>query len=219
MYMPLEKTRAYSNTIALGAGLETGIWYYFKFRPWDDFGEGEMSNAVSGYLEVEPGEPVITKPNTLSLDGGRGEVNLIDIHKQASLIRGRKYQIRLLGSTVNWTQIGAESAIVGTEFIYNGGTISGSGGFVKRVEVKTTLLPSYLNSIILVSLQSDSTLILPSDVPEGSKVIIINRRNQNNLYVEDANRNLISIVRKNDRAELIRDESEWLDPRGDPIYV
>jgi hypothetical protein len=219
MYMPLEKTRAYSNTIALGAGLETGIWYYFKFRPWDDFGEGEMSDVVSGYLEVEPGEPVITKPNTLSLDGGRGENNLIDIHKEASLIRGRKYQIRVLGSNVNWTQIGAESAIVGTEFIYNARTITGSGGFVKRVEVKTTLLPSYLNSIILISLQSDSTLILPSDVPEGSKVIIINRRNQNDLYVEDANRNLISIVRKNDKAELIRDESEWLDPRGDAIYV
>jgi hypothetical protein len=219
MYMPLDKTRGYSNTITLGAGLQTGVWYYFRFRPWDDFGEGEMSNVVSGYLEAEPNFVAPSVSNRLSMDGGRGENNLINIHAQASLIRGRKYQIRDPGSNVNWTTIGSESAILGVEFIYNGRTVSGLNGKVKRVEVKTQLPVSYLNSLVLVSLTSDSTLILPSDVPEGSKVTILSRRNESTLYVEEANGRLVSIIRANERAELVRDESEWLDPRGNLLSL
>jgi hypothetical protein len=54
------------------------------------------------------------------------------------LIKGYRYIIQQLGSAqINWTEIGAEIAIVGTEFEYNGTAISGGlttvGKFNARV--------------------------------------------------------------------------------------
>lgn len=46
------------------------------------------------------------------------------------LITGNRYRINTLGTTVNWTNIGASAATVGTVFTYNGTTTTGSGGIV-----------------------------------------------------------------------------------------
>ena len=213
-YVNLDKTRNYVNTIRLAEGLETGKWHYFRFRPWDDFGPGFLSKVVSGYLEVEPVEAVTPVANKFTLDGGRNEdFDVIDIHTN-SLTKGFKYKIQALGSTVNWTAIGAETETLGLEFEYNGTTISGSGGKVKRIETEYEMPESQINQINLVTPNSDSSITLPGDLAEGNSVVIVNRGSKHNLYILDANGNEISIIRPNERAELFRDDTEWLDSRG-----
>ena len=46
---------------------------------------------------------------------------------QASFVSGSTYAIKTIGTT-NWTSIGASVATIGTIFVYNGVTITGSGG-------------------------------------------------------------------------------------------
>ena len=46
---------------------------------------------------------------------------------QASLVLGSTYAIKTIGTT-NWTSIGAITATTGTIFVYNGNSVTGSGG-------------------------------------------------------------------------------------------
>jgi hypothetical protein len=46
---------------------------------------------------------------------------------QASFVSGSTYAIKTVGTT-NWTNIGASAATTGTIFVYNGVTVTGSGG-------------------------------------------------------------------------------------------
>lgn len=210
----LAKTRAYSNTITLGEDLETEKWHYFRFRPWDDFGPGVVSNMVSGYLEMEPTEKLRPIANKFGLDGGKNEdKNIIKIPEN-SLTKDFYYQIAATGSSINWTSIGAETVAIGNKFKYNGGVITGSNGEVKRVETTYTMPEEQLNSVNLITPASDSSILLPADVAEGNSVVIINRGASHNLHILDANGNEISIIRPNERAEIFRDDAEWLDSRG-----
>lgn len=45
-----------------------------------------------------------------------------------SFVLDEEYQISVLGTGVNWTSIGASSATIGINFIYNGVTVTGTGG-------------------------------------------------------------------------------------------
>lgn len=213
----LTETRSYLNVITLGQGLPIGEWLYFRFRPEDDYGFGFMSKVVSGYLEIEPTEVTSAIANRYNLDGGRNEDELINIPGN-TLVKNYKYRIEQLGSPeINWVAIGADSATLNSEFIYNGETVSGGGttvGKVKRVEIAYVIPKDQINSTNLVTPITDSSVVLPTDIQEGSSIILVNRSLEHNLYVEDSNGNQISIIRPNERAEIIRDNVEWRDDRG-----
>ena len=100
------------------------------------------------------------------------------------------------------------------EFEYNGTTITGANGKVKRVETKYVIPESQLNTVNAVDPKSDTSMVLPADISEGTAITIVNRGKIHNLHILDANGNEISIIRPNERAEIIRDETEWLDARG-----
>ena len=215
----LDKTRAYLNTFKLGYGLETGVWHYFKLRPWDNFGAGQLSATVSGYLELEPNESTQPQINRFNLDGGKGQdIDAIEVAAGKALVKGYKYIIKAVGS-VNWTSIGADTATINLEFIYNGNVISGSGGSVKRVETKYVIPEEELNSINSVTPRSDSSIVLPADIAAGNSAIFINRSTQHNLYILDSNGKEISIIRPNERAEVFREDTEWLDSRGSVLSL
>ena len=202
-----------SNTFKLGEGLETGKWYNFRFRPWDDFGPGQLSQVVSGYLEAAPNEDTRPIAKKYSLDGGKNQDDVtIDI-PTSTLVKGYRYKIDTLGS-INWTNIGADRATLNLEFVYNGTTITGANGKVKRVETKYVIPESQLNTVNAVDPKSDTSMVLPADISEGTAITIVNRGKIHNLHILDANGNEISIIRPNERAEIIRDETEWLDARG-----
>lgn len=73
--------------------------------------------------------------DVLSVDlyTGIGYPDIITIVNGSSMTLGQTYEITSLGTTVNWTAMGAPIAEVGVEFIYNGTTPAGSNGKVKRV--------------------------------------------------------------------------------------
>ena len=218
----LAETRSYLNVITLGEGLPTEKWLYFRFRPWDDYGAGFTSKVVSGYLEIEPTETTATMANRYNLDGGRDENELISIPTN-TLVKNYKYRIEALGnSEINWVAIGADSPTLNSEFIYNGEAVSGGGttvGKVKRVEIPFVLTEEQINSTNLINPRTNSSIVLPTDIEEGASVVLVNRSLEHNLYVQDSNGNQISIIRPNERAEIIRDDVEWRDDRGSVLSL
>jgi hypothetical protein len=217
-YNPLYKTRSYMNQLRVSNDLETGTWHYFKFLPYDDFGSGYLSDVVSGYLEEIPIQRSYRQIEKTTFNGGRDE-NQEFVPTTASLTKDHKYQILDLGATINWTEIGCDtSPAVGVEFIYNGAEVSGSGGLVKRVEIKIPLGEENLNNTILADTASTSTITLPASVEEGSTASIINRGDKD-IYIEDADGREISVIRPGERSDIIRADNDWYDPRGDSLYL
>lgn len=213
----LYRTRSYLNEIRLSNGLQTGVWYYFKFVPWDDFGAGQISDVVSGYLESLPIERVSSPVQTMTVNGGRNE-DVEFAPTTTSLVRGFRYQIITVG-TINWTAIGASTnPAVGVEFDYNGVAVSGTGGRVKRVEVPVALREEQLNQVIVADPATDSTFVLPSDITEGASVSILNRGDKD-IYIANSDGQPISVIRPGERGDIIRADSEWYDPRGSSLYL
>lgn len=193
-----------------------------------------MSDVVSGYLERVEDEAVDATAETLILDGGRGETNVLDVHLISSLIKDRRYKIVNLGTNVNWVAIGAESATLGIEFTYNGSSVTpgSSGGKAQRVEQKYPLPQTYLNNIVLVTAITDSTIIIPSVPSSANRVIFISRRSVGDVYIEDANgNNLLSpptsqnpvatpiALKPNEQVELRRINGTWISSADSSIYV
>ena len=217
-YHSLYRTRSYLNEIRISNDLQTGIYYYFRFVPWDDFGPGQMSDVVSGYLEHQPTERPQLPVSVTTLNGGRNEDAEFE-PTTASLTRGHKYQILDLGSTKNWTDIGCDTTpAVGIQFIYNGAAVTGTGGKVKRVEIQIPLGEEDLNSTIIADTATDSTYRLPADVIQGSTATIINRGDKD-IYIEDADGQQISVIRPGERSDIIRADDQWYDPRGAALYL
>lgn len=214
----LYKTRSYLNEIRISEKLETGVWYYFKFVPWDDFGPGEISDVVSGYLENLPIERQNAFIERRTVNGGRNE----DVEFEAtnsSLVEGFRYQIVSIDGNINWTDIGVTTnPAVGVEFDYNGATVTGSGGKVKRVEVPIPLREEDLDRALVIDAVTASTLVLPADVTEGTTSSIINRGDKD-IYIVNSDGEQISVVRPGDRAEIVRADSEWYDPRGNSLHL
>ena len=208
----LNETRSYLNVITLGEGLPTEEWSHFRFRPWDDYGPGFTSKVVSGYLEAEPTETTAATYNSYNLDGGRGQNEPISVFAGSILIKGSKYRIDGLGdAAINWVAIGADSATLNSEFIYNGTAITGgetTRGKVKRVETKFSLTPKLIELTNRINPLSDSSITLPSDLPDGTFVNIVNKSLKYDLYIED-NGNLICVIRKDSREGITRTESKW----------
>ena len=214
----LYKTRSYLNEIRISEKLATGVWHYFKFVPWDDFGPGEISDVVSGYLESLPVERQNSSIERRTVNGGRDQ----DVEFEASnssLVEGFKYQIVSIDGNINWTDIGVTTnPAVGVEFIYNGETVTGSGGKVKRVEIPVPLTEEDLDRALVVDAITPSTLVLPADVTEGTSSSIINRGDEN-IYIVNSDGEQISVVRPGDRAEIVRADNEWYDPRGNSLNI
>ena len=209
----LNETRSYLNVITLGEGLPIEKWSYFRFRPWDDYGPGFTSKVVSGYLEAEPIEASAPTYNSYNLDGGRGQDELIDVKAGSLLIKGYKYRIvDSLGDTaINWVAIGADSATLKSEFTYNGVTITGGAttpGKVKRVEIKFSLTSNLIKLTNRINPLSDSSIVLASDLPDGTFVNIVNTSLNYDLYIED-NGNLICVIRKDSTEGITRTQSRW----------
>ena len=213
----LYKTRTYLNEIRISERLQTGVWHYFRFVPWDDFGVGEISSVASGYLESIPIERDNSPIERRTINGGRDQ-NVEFVPTTTSLVRGFKYQIVTVG-TINWTAIGASTnPAVGVEFNYNGTAVTGTGGRVKRVEVRVPIQEGDLNRTLVVDATTPSTMVLPADVTEGTSSSIINR-GENNIYIVNSDGQQISVVRPGDRTELVRADNEWYDPRGNSLHL
>ena len=217
-YNPIYSTRSYMNQLRVSNDLETGTWYYFKFLPYDDFGSGYLSDVVSGYLEEIPIQRSYRQIERTTFNGGRDE-NEEFAPTTSSLTKDYKYKILDLGVTINWIDIGCNtSPAVGVEFIYNGNAVTGSGGRVKRVEIRIPLREESLNTTILADTASTSTLTLPASVDEGSTASIINRGDKD-IYIEDADGRQISVIRPGERSDIIRADNDWYDPRGDSLFL
>lgn len=214
----LYKTRSYLNEIRLSNGLQTGVWYYFKFVPWDDFGPGEISSVVSGYLENVPIERENAPAERRTINGGRDQ-DVEFAPTTSSLTEGFKYQITSIDGNINWTAIGVSTnPAVGVEFNYNGVAVTGTGGKVKRVEVPVPLSESDLNSTLVVDAVTPSSLVLPADATNGTSSSIVNR-GENNIYILNSEGEQISVIRPGDRAEIVRADDQWYDPRGNSLHL
>ena len=217
-YNPLYRSRSYMNEIRISNDLDTGVWYYFRFIPWDDFGPGVISDVVSGYLEDKPIQRTFRQIERTTFNGGRNE-NGEFAPTTASLTKDFKYQILDLGDTINWSDIGCTtSPAIGVEFIYNGTAVSGTGGRVKRVQIIIPLGEESLNTTILADTSSASTLSLPAAVEEGATASIINA-GDNDIYIQDADGREISVIRPGERSDIVRAGDDWYDPRGDSLYL
>ena len=217
-YNPLYRSRSYMNEIRISNDLDTGVWYYFRFIPWDDFGPGVLSDVVSGYLEDKPIQRTFRQIERTTFNGGRNE-NGEFAPTTASLTKDFKYQILDLGDTINWSDIGCTtSPAIGVEFIYNGTAVTGTGGRVKRVQIIIPLGEESLNTTILADTSSASTLSLPAAVEEGATASIINA-GDNDIYIQDADGREISVIRPGERSDIVRAGDDWYDPRGDSLYL
>ena len=218
-----DNTRSYLNVITLGQGLPTGKWLYFRFRPWDDYDAGLTSKVVSGWLEAEPAENTPSSASKYNVDGGLNEDEPISVFATSILVKGYKYRIETLGtSAINWVAIGANSATSKSEFIYNGTAITGgttTPGTVKRVEIPLVLTPEQLNTLNRITPKSDSLIVLPSDLEEGSEAVIVNESSEYNLYIQDAQGVQISTIRPSERVTITRNNSKWADERGSILSV
>lgn len=213
----LYQTRSYLNEIRISERLNTGVWYYFKFVPWDDFGPGAISDVVSGYLESTPIERTNASIERRTVNGGRDQDTEFEA-TTSSLVKDFKYQIRVLG-TLTWANIGVTTTpAVGVEFIYNGTNFSPGGGRVRRVEIPVPISEDDLGKTLVINAATPSTLVTPADATEGSSSTIINR-GDTNIYITNSRGEQISVVRPGDRAEVVRADGEWYDPRGNSLHL
>ena len=229
----LNETRAYSNTIRLSSStIERKKWYYFKFQPYDDFGKGAMSPVVSGYLEDKADKAPVAKPVELRLNGGADQNDVIPVNQIASTPaaqasnKGLKFKIVTFGVNVNWTTLGAPAEyVIGTEFRYSGENYSGTtAGTVKRVEEIVALTDAETNGLLNMKAQTKSTVTVPEDIEEGSSYNMMNNGKED-IYIKtssaagSAGGKTITILKPGERTEIMRVGEEWIDSRGDNLYL
>jgi len=228
-------SRSYLNLIELGGPtIQREQWYYFKFLPRDDFGTGVMSPVVSGYLEDRADEPPAVTYTEYILDGKRppAPVNAAERPQieatGSNLMVNRSYKITVQG-TVNWTTIGAKSGLAGVVFVYNGQTITGSGGYVVlESTIDLTLSPDDLNDTKIVTPISDSTVEIPSNPPIGYTVTFVNKPafgKAADVYVvyrdggEAAESPTLTVVKPNEQVVLEFTPKGWVDLNADTLYL
>jgi hypothetical protein len=213
----LYKTRSYLNEIRISQGLKTGVWHYFRFVPWDDFGPGVISSVVSGYLEEVPVERTVAAMSVMTVDGGRDQFREFE-PTPTSLVKGFKYQIKVLGG-LPWASIGVTtSPAIDVEFIYNGANFSPNGARVRRVEIPIALSEEDLDKTLIVDAETPSTLVLPADIPDGTVSCIVNRGDED-LVITDSLGEQISVIHPGERADIIKADEQWYDPRGSSLYL
>jgi hypothetical protein len=214
--LQLTSTRSYLNTFSLNEtdGLMQNSWNYFKFVPWDDFGPSAETPVYSGFLQPAPQDDSQIPTVRRVINGRANEENEINV---SNMVKDLKYKITFIGDT-NWSEIGAEEALINYEFIYNGETASGTGK-VKIVEIPYQVTPEDLNAVLMtVDPKSDSTIVVPTEVDEGRQLTIVNR-GDNNIYVKDSAGQELAIIRPDERLELLKEEDEWIDPRGNMLSL
>jgi hypothetical protein len=70
----------------------------------------------------------------------------------SSMVAGREYTITNLGTSVNWTSIGASTAVVGARFTRNSTALSGTGG--KVIDLATAAAAGYTLDTMTTSMDS-----------------------------------------------------------------
>ena len=222
----LNETRAYVNTIRLSSStIERNKWYYFKFQPYDDFGKGVMSTVVSGYLEDKVDKAPISKPVDFRLNGGADQNDEILASQMAQASnKNLKFKIVSFGTDVNWTALGATTVLIGSEFKYSGTAYSGTGGTVKRVEEVVALTEKETEALLNMKAETKSTVTVPEDIEEGSSYNMMNNGKED-IYIKtssaagSAGGKTITILKPGERTEIIRIGDEWIDSRGDNLYL
>lgn len=228
--------RSYINVIELGGpSIKRENWYYFKFQPKDDFGTGVMSPVVSGYLENKSTEPAPPTYTEYILDGKRqpppsdsNERPQIEA-TTANLIIDRSYKIVTVGSSVNWTSIGAKLAVAGVVFVYNGTAITGTGGFVTLESTTDLVLTTDdMNDTKIITPISDSTVEIPSNPVVGDTLTIINKPSFGktaDIYVvyrdggEETEAPTITIVKPDEQVVLEFTSNGWVDLSANMLYI
>jgi len=215
-------TRRLLNIIELSdESIDRSKWYYYKFLPYDDFGTGIMSAVCSGYLVNEEREAITKsyKKKTLNGNADEGEISAADMTQDI------RYKIVSLG-TINWNQIGLNAdtvAEINVEFEYNGEAITGSNGVVQRIEKPEIITPTEMDILHVFNTNSNSTVVVPEDVVEGSSLNFVNI-GEHDIYVNNpdgdtANGENITVLKPNERVELFKINGVWIDPRGDNLYL
>jgi hypothetical protein len=215
-------TRRLLNVIELSdESIKRSTDYYYKFLPYDDFGTGIMSAVCSGYLVDEEREAITKsyKKKTLNGNADEGQISAAD------MTEGIRYKIVSLG-TINWNGIGLNAdtvAEINVEFDYNGETITGSNGLVQRIENPEIIAPTEMDILHVFNTNSNSTVVVPEDVIEGSSLNFVNI-GEHDIYVNNpdgdtANGENITVLKPNERVELFRVNGVWIDPRGDNLYL
>ena len=115
------------------------------------------------------------------------------------------------------------STTVTLEFDYNGETITGSNGLVQRIEKPEIIAPTEMDILHVFNTNSNSTVVVPEDVVEGSSLNFVNI-GEHDIYVNNpdgdtANGENITVLKPNERVELFRVNGVWIDPRGDNLYL
>jgi hypothetical protein len=180
-----------------------------------------MSAFCSGYLVDEEREAITKsyKKKTLNGNADEGQISAAD------MTEGIRYKIVSLG-TINWNEIGLNAdtvAEINIEFDYNGETITGSSGVVQRIELPEIIAPTEMDILHVFNTNSNSTVVVPEDVIEGSSLNFVNI-GEHDIYVNNpdgdtANGENITVLKPNERVELFRVNGVWIDPRGDNLYL
>ena len=218
----INDTRKYLNVIELNDdSIDRNTWYYYKFLPYDDFGEGIMSATCSGYLVNEARENMTQSYKKKTLNGNADEGNI----DAADMVENIRYKIVTIG-TVNWNDIGLNSDTepsINVEFDYNGEAITGSDGIVQRIEKPEIIAPAEIDILHVFDTKSNSTVVIPEDVVEGSSLNFVNV-GEHDIYVNNpdgdtANGENVTVLKPNERVELFKVNGTWIDPRGDNLYL
>jgi hypothetical protein len=135
-----------------------------------------------------------------------------------------KFKIVTFGTDVNWTALGATTVLIGAEFKYSGAAHSGTGGTVKRVEEVVALTEKETESLLSMKAQTKSTVTVPEDIEEGSSYNMMNNGKED-IYIKtssaagSAGGKTITILKPGERTEIMRIGDEWVDSRGDNLYL
>ena len=218
----ITSTRSHLNSISVTAsdGLETEKWHYFRFIARDDLGTGVVSTAVSGYIQASPKEIIVPASNKFILDGAANST--IEINA-SEMVEGYKYTITDVGTSVNWSDMGASSSAgtinVGVTFIRtstNTYAYSGTGGKVIRQSDEFFLNETHLNQINKFDTVSESTIQLPT-IQEGATFSLANHGEHNILL--KAGTKEIATLRPDERVDIEKTQDGWYDPRGNTLSL
>ena len=208
----INKMRSQLNVIELNDPVIPRLdWVYYKFLPYDDFGAGVMSAVVSGYLDKSPDTTTTSLVNTIALNGGDDETIEINSNLTVSTYR---YKIKTLGSSVNWTSMGATTAAIGIEFVRNTTQHSGTGGGVTRVGVPKFLSIADSDRSIVFTTQSNSTVILPGN-GNGIRYQFYNA-GQHTVYIKSPNKDtangslVVRLLKKESADVFMHKNGEWV---------
>lgn len=212
-------TRSHLNTVSVTVddGLTANEWYYFKLLPRDDLGTGVLTQAISGYINPSPKTIATAYSKEYILNGTS---NLSVEIAASSMVYGYKYKITDLGTSVNWSAMGASTsagtAAVGIVFTRNSTAFSGTGGKVIQQSNDFYLDETHLSQINKFKPESESYIQLPT-IQEGAIFILANH-GKYNIFIKDGTET-VATLRPDERIDIEKTQNGWYDPRGNILSI